>query len=284
MTIPFDEWQKSFKDTHKELFDYLEDKTRFDREIKEADEPEAFTSEELQYYILMACNNAINYENFSKKLRTKETDAYTAIEGKGKNAIDALKNVKDFCRNHPDAAQSIAMEFYAERYNKTPQLYAEFEPLELLNLELGRLKLCFENYAEKAHKHEHYPVLHGPLIIPKAENQQNIKELQRPKIDGLIFELTHLIHVYLKRISKYDPIAEIPEGSRLKDCNDIVAKFVNAALNTKLTPEQVKGRLDSLKKVGAKMSLWDQLRSFPEARATGKTKETPYIAPRLFEK
>lgn len=282
MTIHFDEWRNSFKEKHKELLDYLEDRTKLDREIKEEDEPEAFTTDELQHYCLLACYNAINYENISKDLRTRETDAHTAIKGKGLNTIKAIDTLEQFSKQHPYAAQSIAMEFYAERYKKTPQLYAEFEPLALLNLELERLKLCFENYAEKARKHETYPVLFGPLVIPKAENQQRVKGILRPEINGLIFELTHLIHCYLKRISKHDPIAEIPKGSRLKDGNQIVAKFVNAVFDEKMTPEKVGERLDVLKKAGAKLYIWDQYR----LRPIGKPhKEEPYIAPQLhFEK
>ncbi|UCE55878.1 MAG: hypothetical protein JSV31_10635, partial [Desulfobacterales bacterium] len=224
---------------------------------------ELSAQENLKNWILKACYNAKNYKDTCHNKREHDKYSIEEIKGEGRNQIKAIKELRKFIKNYPNAANyamGIALEnlylesivIVIEREKLTERLIESKERVLIKRLDeskrrveqlLDKILAAYESGLEKyiPFKNVIYWFQDGCLLFPKPIDKKRVD----PVIDSLIFEIAF----YLKRYISNRPTMVIEPGMpfpktkhHLKAQNEIIAKFVTAIFLKPIGDKHVKQR------------------------------------------
>lgn len=253
----FYRWQKEFKNSQKGAlaFHFLFDNIEEEYGGNPSNEIEA--QQNVGDRILKACYNAAIFKDTSHEKRMHDKSTIDEIEGEGRNQVKAIKELRNFIKRYPDASNWAIIDAIGDLYKDgliIKDLSEHKGPGEpFLDKLLAAYEVGLKKYTMP--KFLAYWSQSGCLSFPKPID----KKRSDPALDGLIFELAF----HLKRYKSSNPTMVLAPGvpfpktrRRLTAQNEIIAKFVNAALNKKLNSKHVKNRIDKLRKQGARFTGW----------------------------
>jgi hypothetical protein len=249
--VDFEEWSQNFKKspTGGEALLFLDDNI---------EDPHGY----LRGWILKSCYNAVSFKDTSREKRgrekERERDIIEEINGKGRSQVKAIQMLRKFIKKYPDAANyamNIALDSVYLSYGVIIKEGIEKNPIHITfdNI-LAAYEFGLKRYVPPKNNIIYWSHV-GCLDFPEPA----VREPKSVVLDGLIFELAFLIRKYLEGSGMViDPGMSLPHGSRFDAQNQIIAKFVNATLDTDIIDEtKVKERLNWLIKKGATLVGWD---------------------------
>ena len=261
--ISFDEWQRNFKRSQngKAAIQFMRENLegRYGGNPSNID----LAEDRLQNVILKACYDARTYNDSSYQKRKHDKDSIKEISGEGKNQIKAINELRRFIKNYPNAA-NYAMGVVIE------DLYLDSIVIKRLDESKMLLEKILDNILEAYEsglkgfippKNLAYSFHDGCLIFPEPIEQKRSDSVR----DSLIFLLAFFLrrHISSKPTLVMEPGMRLPKiQKRLRMQNQIIANFVNASLlkgekKNRITPKNVRDRLNYLIKKGVTIAPWD---------------------------
>jgi hypothetical protein len=270
----FADWAKKFEASHEgeEALTFMED-ALYRRAGGYA--PELRSIDDLKYAVLRACFDAAHYDDTWYKRKRK---GKRAVAEPGYNPIELIDHLLNFIETYPETADRVAASWVPNVFDrKHPHRKMKgLLPQEKLQRTFKKLKEAFGEY----HKQPIEPIYMGCLLFPhlrepkylkKASTPFNLhdrlKGLADPACDGLIFELAILIRRYVSQ-KPLPSETELPRVIRFAQQNEVIAYLVNATLDRDLYPEDVKARLDWLRRKGARFVDWENYYQNPSENPT----------------
>jgi hypothetical protein len=208
--------------------------------------------------ILKGCFNAQNYKNLDKKTRDRDKNLTLDYKYCSQSTFLALKQLKRFIKDWSPYLDEFKYSIIKDLNKNGGKITNEVIDEVLISLEKHWPIDPSLNLKDKVHPHW-YKI--GCLYFNKPRR----KNLKNPARDGLIFEITFYLRLYLRNdfipfISQLDNILPWPlpiTKPQMGTHYEIIANFVNSSLSEKITVSKVKKRLIYLENHRAMLGKWN---------------------------